>query len=120
MANAGQICVVIKRAYVPSAMYDETCDDLARLATETVVDDWGKQGTTVGPIQNRMEFEKVLALIEDARGRGTILAGGETLDRRAISSRRQSCATSMPMRRWFARSSWARSCRYFVTTTSTT
>ena len=81
MANAGQICVAIKRAYVPDAMYDEFCDELARLAKEAVVDDGSKQGTTVGPIQNRMQFEKVKALLDDAKARGTVLAGGEALDR---------------------------------------
>lgn len=81
MTNAGQICVAIKRAYVPAALYDDFCDELARLANEAIVDDGAKQGTTIGPIQNRMQFDKVRALIEDARGRGTILAGGDALDR---------------------------------------
>lgn len=81
MTNAGQICVAIKRAYVPEPMYDEFCDELARLAKEAVVDDGAKQGTTVGPVQNRMQFEKVKALLDDAKERGTVLAGGEPLDR---------------------------------------
>ncbi|BAK67466.1 benzaldehyde-derivatives dehydrogenase [Sphingobium sp. SYK-6] len=81
MANAGQICVAIKRAYVPSSMYDEFCDELARLAGEAVVDDGARQGATIGPIQNRMQFEKVKALLDSARAEGTILSGGEALDR---------------------------------------
>lgn len=81
MTNAGQICVAIKRAYVPAALYDDFCDELARLASEAIVDDGAKQGTTIGPIQNRMQFDKVKALIEDARSRGTIIAGGEVSDR---------------------------------------
>ena len=81
MANAGQICVAIKRAYVPEPMYDEFCDELARLAREAVVDDGAKQGTQVGPIQNKMQFDKVKALLDDAKARGTVLAGGEPLDR---------------------------------------
>ena len=81
MANAGQICVAIKRAYVPEPMYDEFCDELARLAREAIVDDGSKQGTQVGPIQNKMQFDKVRALLDDARQRGTVLAGGEALDR---------------------------------------
>ena len=81
MANAGQICVAIKRAYVPAAMYDEFCDELARLAKEAIVDDGSRQGAQIGPIQNRMQFEKVKALIDDARDRGTILSGGVALDR---------------------------------------
>ena len=81
MTNAGQICVAIKRAYVPDAMYDEFCDELAILARQAVVDDGSKQGTTCGPIQNRMQFDKVKALLDDARERGTVIAGGEPLDR---------------------------------------
>jgi acyl-CoA reductase-like NAD-dependent aldehyde dehydrogenase len=81
MTNAGQICVAVKRAYVPSAMYDDFCEEIARLANEAIVDDGAKQGTTVGPIQNKAQFDKVRGLIEDARTRGKIIAGGEVLDR---------------------------------------
>ncbi|RJG54547.1 aldehyde dehydrogenase family protein [Sphingobium terrigena] len=81
MTNAGQICVAIKRAYVPTPMYDEFCDELARLANEAIVDDGAKQGTTIGPVQNKMQFDKVNALIEDARTRGTVMTGGAPLDR---------------------------------------
>ncbi|QGP81043.1 aldehyde dehydrogenase family protein [Sphingobium sp. CAP-1] len=81
MTNAGQICVAVKRAYVPSPIYDDFCDELAKLAKEAIVDDGAKQGTTIGPVQNRMQFDKVSALIADARTRGTVLAGGEPLDR---------------------------------------
>ncbi|KTF68937.1 MULTISPECIES: aldehyde dehydrogenase family protein [unclassified Sphingomonas] len=81
MYNAGQICVAVKRAYVPEAMYDAFCDEIAELARNTVVDDGAKQGAKVGPIQNAMQFEKVKALIDDARQRGTVLAGGAPLDR---------------------------------------
>jgi acyl-CoA reductase-like NAD-dependent aldehyde dehydrogenase len=81
MTNAGQICVAVKRAYVPSVMYDDFCDELAKLANEAIVDDGAKQGTTIGPVQNKMQFDKVSALIADAKTRGTVLAGGEPLDR---------------------------------------
>lgn len=62
-------------------MYDEFCDELAKLAKAAIVDDGSKQGTTIGPIQNQMQFDKVKALIDDARTRGTVLAGGDALDR---------------------------------------
>ena len=81
MTNAGQICVAVKRAYVPSPMYDDFCDELAKLAKEAIVDDGAKQGTTIGPVQNKMQFDKVSALIADAKTRGTVLAGGEPMDR---------------------------------------
>jgi acyl-CoA reductase-like NAD-dependent aldehyde dehydrogenase len=81
MTNAGQICVAVKRAFVPAAMYDEFCVEIGKLADEAVVDDGSKQGSTVGPIQNRMQYDKVRALLDDAKTRGTVVAGGYVPDR---------------------------------------
>ena len=81
MRNAGQICFAIKRAYVPDALYDSFCDELARLASAAVVDDGANQGAQIGPVQNRLQFDKVAALIEDSKARGTVIAGGAPLDR---------------------------------------
>ena len=81
MRNAGQICVAVKRAYVPDSIYGEFCDEMARLAKAMVVDDGANQGAQIGPVQNKQQFEKVSALIEDSKARGTVIAGGEPLDR---------------------------------------
>ena len=81
MVNAGQVCVAVKRAYVPAQMYDPFCDELARLAREAIVDDGSKQGTQIGPVQNRMQYEKLKEFLADAHANGTVIAGGETLDR---------------------------------------
>lgn len=81
MTNAGQICVAIKRAYVHESVYDEFLTEITRLAKAAVVDDGTKQGATIGPVQNRMQFDKVCALLADARENGQILAGGTPLDR---------------------------------------
>ena len=79
--NSGQVCLAIKRVYAPKAMYDELCDELAKLAKEAIVGDGLEQGTQLGPIQNKMQFEKVKEFIEDARKTGKIIAGGDLLDR---------------------------------------
>lgn len=81
MTNAGQICVAIKRVYVHESVYDEFCVEIAKLAQAAVVDDGAKQGTTVGPMQNKMQFDKVSALLADASASGTVLAGGAPIDR---------------------------------------
>ncbi|WP_068087870.1 aldehyde dehydrogenase family protein [Novosphingobium rosa] len=81
MTNAGQICVAIKRAYVHDSIHDAFCEEIARLAQAAVVDEGTRQGVTIGPVQNRMQFEKVSALLADARGKGQVLAGGAPLDR---------------------------------------
>jgi len=81
MLNAGQICVAIKRAYVPSSIYDAFCDELARMAKAMVVDDGARQGAEIGPVQNRAQYEKVKEFLADAAERGTVIAGGTALDR---------------------------------------
>ena len=79
--NAGQVCLAVKRVYVPSSIYDELCDELARLANEAIIDDGAKQGTQIGPIQNRMQYEKLLGYLESAHADGKVIAGGRPLDR---------------------------------------
>jgi acyl-CoA reductase-like NAD-dependent aldehyde dehydrogenase len=75
--NSGQVCLAIKRVYAPESMYDELCDELAKLANEAVVGDGLEQGTQLGPIQNKMQFEKVKEYIEVGRRDGKIIAGGD-------------------------------------------
>jgi len=79
---SGQACIAIKRIYVHESQYDEVCDELGRLARETVVDDGLKQGTQMGPLQNKAQFERVKGFIEDARKNGKIVAGGKALNRK--------------------------------------
>ena len=74
--NSGQVCIAMKRLYVHESIYDEMCDELAALATASVVGDGLEQGTQIGPLQNRMQFDKVKEIIEDARKHGTVMAGG--------------------------------------------
>lgn len=81
MVNAGQVCVAVKRAYVPSSIYDSFCEEIAALARGAIVDDGLAQGTMIGPVQNRMQFEKVSELLADAARTGTVIAGGAPLDR---------------------------------------
>lgn len=77
-ANCGQVCVAIKRLYVHTSMYDDVCERLAAIAEKIVVGDGLKEGIEMGPMQNRNQFEKILALIETVKaGSGKIVAGGE-------------------------------------------
>jgi NAD-dependent aldehyde dehydrogenases len=82
MMNAGQICLGAKRLYVHDSQYDQICEELGRLARELVVNDGLKQGTQMGPLQNKAQFEKVKGFLEDARRNGKIVVGGEVLDRK--------------------------------------
>jgi acyl-CoA reductase-like NAD-dependent aldehyde dehydrogenase len=77
MANAGQVCLAAKRIFVPATMYDAFCKELARLADATIVGNGLDLATTMGPIQNAMQYQRALGYLEDARSSGTIIAGGE-------------------------------------------
>jgi len=81
MANAGQVCIAIKRLYVHDSIHDAVCEELGRLARETVVGDGLEPGTQMGPIQNQAQFEKVKGFLEDARQNAKIVAGGGVLER---------------------------------------
>ena len=79
--NNGQVCLAVKRAYVHSDIYEAMCSELAALAEAAIVDDGNKQGTQIGPIQNRAQFEKVQGLLDTVRDDGKIIAGGTVMDR---------------------------------------
>jgi acyl-CoA reductase-like NAD-dependent aldehyde dehydrogenase len=79
--NAGQVCLAVKRVYAHESIYDELCSELAKLADAAIVDDGLKQGSQIGPLQNKMQYEKVKGFLEDARANGNIIAGGVVEDR---------------------------------------
>ena len=77
-SNAGQICVAAKRIYIHEDIYDDLSKAIAEYAKGVTVGDGSQQGTGVGPIQNRKQFERVCELIQDAKDSGyTFLVGGD-------------------------------------------
>ena len=78
--NNGQVCIAMKRLYVHESIYDEMCDELATLANAAIVGDGLKQGTQLGPLQNKMQFDKVKEVIEDAKKHGRVIAGGSVME----------------------------------------
>jgi len=79
--NSGQICIAIKRLYVHADIYDAVARELVAVAERTRMGDGLEQGTELGPIQNRQQFERVRALIEEAKAAGQVfLTGGEVPD----------------------------------------
>lgn len=74
--NSGQVCLALKRLYVQDGVYDRIADGLARLAGAAKVGSGLEEGVEFGPVQNRVLFDKLTDLLEEARGQGTVLAGG--------------------------------------------
>jgi acyl-CoA reductase-like NAD-dependent aldehyde dehydrogenase len=80
MMNSGQVCLAIKRIYVHDSQYDSICAELADLANAAIVGDGMKDETQYGPLQNKMQFEKVRALMEHTSREGKYIAGGKVGD----------------------------------------
>jgi acyl-CoA reductase-like NAD-dependent aldehyde dehydrogenase len=74
--NSGQVCIAIKRLYVHDRIYDQMCEELVQLAERAVVGDGLVSGTQFGPLQNKMQYERVKLLVEDSRINGRIISSG--------------------------------------------
>jgi acyl-CoA reductase-like NAD-dependent aldehyde dehydrogenase len=76
--NSAQFCVAAKRLYIHAEIYDELAKELTAYAKTVIVGDGSHQGTNLGPIQNRMQFDKLKELLGDAKANGLrFLTGGD-------------------------------------------
>ncbi|WP_375691773.1 NAD-dependent succinate-semialdehyde dehydrogenase [Pseudooceanicola sp. LIPI14-2-Ac024] len=75
--NAGQVCISPSRFYVHEDIYEPFAAAMARTAREARIGRGLDDGVDFGPMANARGRDRVLDLIEDARGRGAeVLAGG--------------------------------------------
>lgn len=79
--NAGQICIASKRIYVHEQVYDALRDALVAYARTVKVGDGADQGTQIGPVNNGLQYERVLDLIRDARAQGYAILTGDDEER---------------------------------------
>ncbi|MDI5971217.1 aldehyde dehydrogenase family protein [Streptomyces sp. SL13] len=80
-ANCGQLCLAIKRVYVPDALHDDLVAALAARAGQLTVGNGADPATGMGPVNNRAQFERVTGLVADALAHGArAAAGGHALD----------------------------------------
>ena len=79
MINSGQVCLAAKRIFVHESIYDAVCAELAKIAegAANLVGNGLDDGVQFGPVQNRMQFEKVRSIIDEARAQGKVIAGGK-------------------------------------------
>lgn len=75
--NSGQVCVATKRAYVHNDIYDAFRDELAKLAQAVPMGDGSQQGTALGPIQNKPQYDRVKGLLADCEANGYTLLQGQ-------------------------------------------
>lgn len=76
--NVGQVCYATKRVYAPRSLAEPLTAALVKRAQAAKLGDGMDPATTMGPLQNKMQFDKVLGFIATAKEQGgTFLTGGE-------------------------------------------
>lgn len=81
--NAGQVCVAPQRFYVHEEMVDEFAMAAVTAAEAQVVGDGSDPGTTVGPLINAIQRDRVERIMNESVDAGAkVLTGGERLDRK--------------------------------------
>jgi acyl-CoA reductase-like NAD-dependent aldehyde dehydrogenase len=76
-SNSGQICSAIKRLYVPEQLEAPIVDALAGIARTVKVGDGLQPDVQLGPLNNKMQFDRVNELIADAqKAGGRCVTGG--------------------------------------------
>src|SRR5690606_39101161 len=73
--NSGQVCMAVKRIYAHEDIYEALCAALAEEARKARLGDGLDPATTLGPIQNRRQYERVCELKSDAQQRGRVEQG---------------------------------------------
>ncbi|MEC9051445.1 MAG: aldehyde dehydrogenase family protein, partial [Actinomycetota bacterium] len=80
--NNGQICLAVKRVYAHKDIQPALVEALGELARDAVVGDGALDGTQLGPLNNRPQFDRVSALVDDAIANGArAVSGGHAIDR---------------------------------------
>ncbi|MDE1915693.1 MAG: aldehyde dehydrogenase family protein [Sphingomonadales bacterium] len=75
-ANAGQVCLGIKRIYVARRKADALCEALGALVRQAVVGDGMMPASTLGPLHNAAQQKRARAMVEEAEKLGTTVAKG--------------------------------------------
>ena len=76
--NAGQTCAALKRLYVHEDQYEDVVRKFADYCARIPVGNGLDPKNLIGPIANKMQFDKVVDYVEDARANGArIVLGGK-------------------------------------------
>lgn len=79
--NSGQACALPKRIYAPAARYEEIVSAFAECARGIPVGDADGDGTGIGPLSTRPQFERFGELVADAIATGArVVAGGAAIE----------------------------------------
>ncbi|WP_299538046.1 aldehyde dehydrogenase family protein [uncultured Streptomyces sp.] len=80
--NCGQVCMAVKRVYVPARLHHDVVEALAHRARTTVVGPGLDPGTELGPLNNAAQLARIERRTADALAAGArAAAGGRRIDR---------------------------------------
>ncbi|WP_250481761.1 aldehyde dehydrogenase family protein [Caballeronia sp. NCTM5] len=79
--NSGQWCIAVKRLYVHSSIHEDFVKEFVAYAQSKKVGDGMNPSTDLGPIQNRMQFNKLVDLFDDVKTKGYKVPLGGSIDR---------------------------------------
>lgn len=77
----GQVCMAIKRIYVPESIHDRFVDALGRAVDRIIVGDGLEPAVTMGPLHSRTALERATEIIADARRGGAKIVKYGKIDR---------------------------------------
>ncbi len=79
--TTGQVCMALKRLYVPSGLYDQAVDGLRGFIEAQKIGAGLNPDVTMGPLNMSRQRDYVEELLAESRARGTeVIDGGEYVD----------------------------------------
>ncbi|AJY42104.1 aldehyde dehydrogenase family protein [Burkholderia humptydooensis] len=80
IGNSGQWCVGIKRLYVHRSLYPDFVKTFVDYARQQKLGNGLDPEVTIGPVQNRMQYEKVKDFLDDIKANGQKIVLGGNVD----------------------------------------
>jgi len=84
--NSGQWCIAVKRLYVHSSIHADFLKAFVEFASSKTVGNGMDPATDLGPIQNKMQYNKLLDLFKDTADKGYTIAMGGKIDPAAVGN----------------------------------
>jgi aldehyde dehydrogenase (NAD+) len=80
-ANTGQVCFAASRVYVQEGIYDKFVAGYKKRMGEKAggIGDPDDKATTMGPLVDKAQFERVTGFLERGKKQGTLIVGGEAV-----------------------------------------
>ncbi|MBN9217267.1 MAG: aldehyde dehydrogenase family protein [Mesorhizobium sp.] len=78
--NSGQWCIAAKRIYTHKSFHDDFVKAFADYASQQKVGDGMDPTSVLGPVNNRMQFNKLVEMFEDVKANGYKIALGGDID----------------------------------------